>query len=285
MKILKKLLDIPIPYAVIFGVITTALIVLTAQGELTPLTTAGLAVLTLLFGLQMYLGSVVIKSVLAAVVVIYSAAIYTSAVMSLHGNIVEPFLLTIGSATLFLSQTYDKNKLYYGMRSRALWSSVITFSLVALKLAFILSGYSFMITELIGANLLILFIALWRLWLHHSSKTSLVEPEIKSVEDVESFRFIYIETKLNSENKKWLNGKLKKKENNAYPYIYNEVLKANEKGLHVVFVYTVSSNNIYDIGEIKTNKANKVAYLYVESKDGEHMQKALEDFSEEISRS
>lgn len=266
MKLLKKLLDIPIKYSIIFGIISTILIVLTVKGEITIPLTIAFIVLTLFATLQMHFGSIVLKSILSTIVILYSASIYTSAVMSLHGNIVEPFLLTVAAVTLFLAQTYDKKRIYYGIRSRALWSAVLAFLLVALKLSFILSQYSFMVTELIGANLLILFIAIWRLWLHISSKTVMIQPEVVRVEDGE-YRKIVINTKLDMDNKFWLNGKLKKREKNAYAYIYNEVLLAKEAGLQVVFVYNGSSSKFYDVGEVKVSKKNKVKYLYVESKE------------------
>lgn len=266
MKLLKKMLDIPIKYSIIFGIISTILIVLTVKGEITIPLTITFIVLTLFATLQMHFGSIVLKTILSSIVVLYSASIYTSAVMSLHGNIVEPFLLTVAAVTLFLAQTYDKKRIYYGIRSRALWSAVLAFLLVALKLSFILSQYSFMVTELIGANLLILFIAIWRLWLHISSKTVMIQPEVVRVEDGE-YRKIVINTKLDMDNKFWLNGKLKKREKNAYAYIYNEVLLAKEAGLQVVFVYNGSSSKFYDVGEVKVSKKNKVKYLYVESKE------------------
>lgn len=277
MKIIKKMLDIPIKYTIIFGLIATILIVLTVQGDITWPITIGISLITLLVVLQMDLGSIVIKTIISSIIVVYSAAIYTSAVMSLHGNIVEPFLLTIAAATLFLAQSYDKKRMYYGIRSRALWTAVLVFLLVALKLSLILSEYSFMITELVGANLLLLFIAIWRLWLHNSSKTIMIRPTIEKMEDEEKFRKIYLETKLNARNKVWLNGFLKKRQNNANAYIYHEALKAKEEGLQVIFIYTKSTSNIYDIGEIKLSKRNKIKYLYLESESGIIPPEALND--------
>lgn len=284
MKLLKKILDIPIHYTLLSVFVLFSLVYLTIKNELSIPFAIGILVVASLFALQFYFGSIVIKSVISTIIIVYSASIYTTIVMSADGNIVEPFLLTIAAATLFLAQTYNKKRMYYGMRSRVFWSALLVFLLASVKMSLIMSGYSFMVTEFIGLNILIVSIALWRLWLHNSAKTSFVEPEIVKIEDKDGFRIIQINTKLNAELKIWANGKVKKKENNAYPYIYNEVLKAKESGLNVVLVNVKKSNNIYDIGEVQTNKANKLKYLYIEAEDGKIPAKALVDFKEEIAR-
>lgn len=281
-NLFKKMLDIPIQYSIVIGVSITILIVLSVQGEITPLFALGFAVLALLFILQAYLGSVVIKSILASLVVIYSAAIYTDAVMSLHGNIVEPFLLTIAAVTLFLAQTYDKKNLNYGIRSRILWSSMLAFLLVTLKLSFILSNYSFIVAEVIGLNLFIIYVALWRLWLNNSKKTKVISPNVEKEEVIDKFKFIYIKDRLNARESQWLGFELKR--NNAYPYIFSEVLKANDEGLNLVIVSTVVTDRVYDVEEIELNRATSIPYMYIEAKENDYMDDAMEGFAEEVQR-
>lgn len=281
-KLFKKILDIPIPYAVVIGVITFVLIVLTIQGEITFLFASGLVVLALFFMLQAYLGSIVLKTVFSSMIVVYCAAIYTSAVMSIHGNIIEPFLLTIAAVTLFLAQSYDKNKINYGLRSRPLWSSILVLLLVSFKLSFILSDYSFMIAEIIGLNILVIYIAIWRFWLNNSTKTKINSPKIVKEEVIEKFKFIHIESQLNAKESKWLN--VDKKKSNAYPYIYNEVLKAYEEGLHLIFISTLNTDKFYDVEEIKINKAKSIPYMYIEDKENHYLHDAIEGFIEEIKR-
>ena len=281
-NLFKKMLDIPIQYSIVIGVSITILIVLSVQGEITPLFALGIAVLALLFILQAYLGSVVIKSILASLVVIYSAALYTDAVMSLHGNIVEPFLLTIAAVTLFLAQTYDKKNLNYGIRSRILWSSMLAFLLVTLKLSFILSNYSFIVAEVIGLNLFIIYVALWRLWLNNSKKTKVISPNVEKEEVIDKFKFIYIKDRLNARESQWLGFELKR--NNAYPYIFSEVLKANDEGLNLVIVSTVVTDRVYDVEEIELNRATSIPYMYIEAKENDYMDDAMEGFAEEVQR-
>lgn len=283
-NLFKNITNIPIPYAVVIGIVTTMLIVLTIQGEITLGAAIGVGVIATLFILQMYLGSIVLKTIIGFMVVIYSASLYTSAVMSLHGNIVEPLLLTIASVTLFLAQTYSSKNLNFGLRSRVLWSSVLAFTLVSLKLTFILSNYSFIITEVIGLNMLVIYIALWRLWINKSKKTKMVYPEVTDEEIAEGFKFIYIENQLDARASKWVGDKYDKNNSNAFPYIYSEVLKAKESGLHVVFISKKMTNKIYDIEEVKFNKANSVPYMYIEAKEKDYFNDAMEGFSEEISR-
>lgn len=283
-KLLKSTTNIPIPYAIVIGLVSTILIILTFQGEITVGAAIGAVIISGLFISQMYLGSIVLKTIIGLMVVIYSASIYTSAVMSLHGNIVEPFLLTIAAVTMFLAQTYSSKNVHFGLRSRVLWSSVLAFVLVSLKLAFILSNYSFLITEVIGLNILVIYIALWRLWMSKSKKTRIIYPEISKDEVFGGFKFIYIENQLDARTSKWVGDKYDKKNSNAFPYIYSEVLKAKESGLHVVFISEKLTNRIYDIEEIKLNKAVSIPYMYIEANKKDYFNDAMEGFSEEISR-
>lgn len=282
MKSLKKILDIPIPYAIVIAVTAIILIVLTAQGQISIAAVIGIALIAALIVANIHLGSVVIKSVLASIAVVYSAAIYTDAVMSLHGKIIEPFLLTIAAVTLFLAQTYDSKRLNFGLRSRQLWSAVLAFVLTSFKLAFILSGYSFLITEVIGLNIIVIYILLWRLWIRNSKKTRISMPTITKEEVIGKFKFIYIENKLDAANYKWI-GK-DEKDSNAYPYIYNEALKADEEGLSLVLVSNLSTDKFYDVKEIEINKSKVVLFMYIEAKENTYIHDALEGFAEEIQR-
>lgn len=281
-KLLGRLLDIPISYAIVIGASITMLTILTIQGEITILFALGIIMLASLIILQAHLGSVVIKSIMAFMVVIYSASIYTNAVMSLHGNIVEPFLLTIAAVTLFLAQTYDRKNLNYGIRSRILWSSVLAFTLVTLKLSFILSNYSFLVAEVIGLNLLVIYVAIWRIWLNNSKKTKVISPNVEREEVIDKFKFIYINDRLNARESKWIGYDLKK--SNAYPYIYSEVLKANDEGLNLILVSTLVTDRIYDVEEIDLNKATSIPYMYIEAKENDYMNDAIEGFAEEVQR-
>lgn len=283
-KLFKNLLDIPIPYAVVLAVVATGLIVLTVQGEITLQAAFGFSLLALVLGLQFFLGSVVIKGVFSAFIVLYMSSIYTGAVMAIHGEIVEPFLLTIAAVTIFLAQTYKKDRLNYGIRSRALWSSLLVFVLVSVKLAFTLSGFSFLLTEIIGLNVLVIYIAIWRFWLNNAKKTRMTFPKIEKEEVIEKFKFIHIESRLNARDSKWVGLPIDSKDENAYPYIYNEVLKANEEGLSLVFVNKLFADKLFDVEYVKVNKARNIPYMYIEDKNNEYMLDALEDFSEEVYR-
>lgn len=283
-KLFKKMLDIPVPYAVVFGVVATGLIVLTVQGEVTMPIAIMLSLLAIMIVLQIYLGSIVIKTVFASIVILYTTAIYTSAVMTIHGNVIEPYLLTIAAVTLFLAQTYSKDEFHYGLRSRALWSSLLVFILITIKLALVLSDYSFIITEVVGLNVLIIYIALWRYWLNNARKTRMTYPTVVKEETIEKLKFIHIEDRLNAKESRWLGGNLAGKNSNAYPYIYNEVLKAAEEGLSLVIVYTLMTDKFYDVGEVKVNKSKSIPYMYIEAKENDYIHDALESFSEEVYR-
>ena len=278
-----KLFDIPTPYMLAAGVLALLLIVMTVQGEITLLTAMTLTLLAAIVGLQVHLGSIVIKSVFSILAVIYTISIYTNIVMTVHGNIIEPFLLSLAAATVFLAVTYSSKRYNYGIRSRVLWTPILLMVIVSIKMALIMSGYSFIIVEIIGLNVLIVLLAIWIYWLNNSKKTKIIKPAIIEEKTIEKFKFIYMKNKLDVANKKW-HGETFHEEKNAYPYIYNEALKANEEGLSLVIVSTANTNKIYDVGEIKLNKANTLIYLYMEAKEDDYVRDTLENFVEELSR-
>lgn len=281
-KMIKGLLNIPIPYALSAGVVALILVVMTVQGQLTILGAVVVSILAALVGLQFHLGSIVIKSALSIMAVFYTIAIYTDIVITVHGNIVEPFLLSIASVTVFLAVTYNSKRYNYGIRSRALWAPIVSTIIVSVKMAFILSGYSFIITEIVGLNLLVILIALWILWMGKADKTKIVKPAVIKEETLEKFKFIHIENRLNVVKNVWLD--MEARNENAYPYIYNEALKANEKGLSLVIVSKATTSKIYDVGEIELNKSNKLLYLYMEAKENDYVEDTMESFIEELSR-
>lgn len=284
-NIINKLTNIPIYYTLVLGVVLIFLIFATVQGQISIFASIGILIALFLVYLQAVYGSTIIKSVLAVIVLLYSASLYTSTVMSIHGNVVEPFMLTVAAVTLFLSQTYNKKHINYGLRSRALWSSVLALTLASVKMAFILTDYSFILTEVIGLNILIVYIALWRVWTNNSKKTKINVPIVEKEEIIEKFKFIHINNSLDVQDKTWIGDSFDKKNSNAAPYIYSEVIKADEENLNVVFLDETKTDRIYDIGEVKIHKAKALKFMYIQAKEKHYLPDALEGFAEEILRS
>lgn len=275
-KIIDKISNIP-PQYLIIGLATTILMIAMATTK-----SIGIAdmlivlIIGILIGLQMYFGSVIIKGLFSGFVVIYFASIYTFFVMNIHGYITQPFLLSITAVTLFLAQTYNKSY-NCGLRSRALWSAVLAVLLVSIKLTMIMYGYSFWITEVIGLNFAVIYIISWRIWIDNSKKTKIIEPEIIDKKTTENFKYVYINNQLNVQENLWLPNKI-----NSYPYIYSNVMKAQEENKLFVIISKSKSSNVYDIGEIEISKAKKIYYLYMEDKDGEYHDEIIEEFVDKV---
>ena len=274
-KIIDKILNIPIQYIFIVLITIVFLIAMMNNESVNFVDMLVVLVVGILIGLQMYFGSVIIKNVLSVILVIYHASIYTFFVMNIYGYITQLFLLSITAVTLFLSQTYKSHN--YGLRSRALWSSLLITLLVPLKLVLITYGYSFLIAEIVGLNFIIIYIFVWRIWVENSKKTKIIEPEILNDKTTENFKYIYINNQLDVQKNLWLPDNT-----NSYPYIYSEAMKAREENKILVIVSKNKSDNVYDIGEIKINRAKKIYYLYMEDKDGKYHDEIIESFINKI---
>lgn len=279
-NLLNKITNLPIQYMLIVAVLSIFMIISMIQGTMSIPFAIGLVVCSILIAMQFYLGGIVVKSIAAIIAVIYLSSIYTSVVMGVYGFIVEPFLLTLAAVTIFVSQTYSKKNIHFNLRSRPLWSTLLAFLLVTFKLSFIITGYSFIVSEFIGLNLLIVYIVLWRFWLNKSKKTKIIAPKVESEETLENIKFIKISAELDAKNSRWKDYK----NENAYPYIFSEVIKAAEENLYVVFISTLKTDRVYDVEYIKINKSKSIPYMYIEAKESHYIEEAIEDFIREIKR-
>ena len=281
-NILNKLLNIPTPYVIGIGIALVIVTLSFANGTLTIPSLILITILALAIFLHIHLGYIVIKSILSIIGIIYLTAFYTNLIITTEGLIIEPFLLTIASVSIFMFVTYNSNNYTHGLRSRPLWSLVVTFILITLKMSLVISGYSFLIAEVVGMNLLVLIIILWIYWIKNAKKTKIIEPEILSTKSDEKFKYIYINDRLDEKAGKWI-GKPSELRS-AKPYIYNEVMKAASEKRSLVIVSKVNTNKIYDVGEIKVNKSKTIKYLYMEAKENDYVNDTLESFIEELNR-
>lgn len=281
-NLLNKLLNTPTPYVVGIGVAFIVIIVSFVNGTLTIPSLILIAILALFIFLHIRLGYIVLKTILSLIGIVYLTAFYTNLIIAAEGLIVEPFLLTIASVSIFMFATYNSKDYTHDLRSRPFWSLIVTFILVALKMSLVISGYSFLIAEVIGMNILALIIVLWTYWVKTSKKTKIIEPEVVNVNTDENFKYIYINDRLDEKAGKWI-GKPSKLRN-AKPYIYNEAMKADSEKLSLIIVSKVNTNKIYDVGEFKINKSKKVKYLYMEAKENDYVNDTLESFIEELNR-
>lgn len=274
---LGKLMNVPIHYTLVVASVLLILAVSVIQGTISTGFAIGVLIVGTLFILQMSIGSVVLKSIFSIFSITYLTSIYTSAVMELQGKIIEPFLLTIAVIAMFLAQTYSNKNVNFNLRSRPLWSFILALILVSVKLSMILSNYSFILTELIGFYLFIIFTILWRLWTNKSKKTKVNSPTVIEVKEDDKFKMIFIEEELDLKNNKWANYK----NENAYPYLFSEAILANEKKLKLVIISKESTDRYYDIRKIRINKSKEIPYMYIKAKDETYLQDALMRFYNE----
>lgn len=279
-KLINKVLNLPIPYVITFITVILISIMLSIQGSINIYGITGVLLVGILLILQLHFGSVVIKSVLATMMTLYITSLYTGLTMEIHGFIVQPFLLTISAVTAFLAQTYSTKHYNFGLKSKQLGTIILVITLVSLKLSIILNGMSFWIAEVIGLNYLVIFIILWRLSANISKKTKVINPILIKENTEENFKYIYIQNRLDVINNKWLD--LGSKKQNSLPYLYSEVLKANELNKLLVIVSSFKDNQTFDVGEIEINRSKKIPYLYMESKSGKYKTEILNKFEKEV---
>ena len=191
--------------------------------------------------------------------------------------IVQPFLLTIAAITSFLALTYSSYNL--SLRSRPLWSAILSIIIVSIKSGFIISGYSYLVAEIVGLNVVVIFIAIWYYWANNSRKSKIIYPEILEEKINNGYKYIYINERINVDTKNWLNKS--KKSENAYPYIYTEVMKAKEEKLTLILVSTLNTDRIYDVGYVNINK-DRIPYLYMEAKKDIYTDDIITQFEKEI---
>lgn len=282
-SIMKKILDIPTKYTTIACSGLILLILMMIKGEITSLMTLLIVTFSFLIVLYMNYGKVVIKAILSMIAVVYMSSIYTSFVIITDSKAIEPFLLSLASSAAFLSITYNHNKYNYGLRNRALWVTIITIVVVAAKTTIIALGFSFIIAEIIGLNVLTLLAALWLIWVNNSKKTKIVEPLVEKIEDIGKLKFVHIKNTFDYKDKKWIGFHFDKK-SNAYPYIFNESLKCESENKMLVIVSSLKTSREYDIGEIPLNRSKSIFYLYMEAKENIFSEEIIEKFIEESSR-
>lgn len=263
---LKSILNLPIEFAAPLIIVFALVITMLIQGSIGLPQFLAISVIGILISMQLFMGSVVVKSVLAFAIVLYMSSLYTWIVMGTYGYIIQPFLLTVASVSTFLAQTYSKDNYQFSIRSRQLDSSILAIVIVLAKLAAILNDIGLWVAEVIGLNVIVLYIIVWRVLVNNSKKTKKVPPIIIEEEhkDTDNLKYIFISNTLDVQNNKW---KGMDKEYNSLPYIYNEVLKAYEEKKYLVIVSRAKTSEIYDIGEIVLAKNKKIPYLYLESKD------------------
>lgn len=281
--IFKKVLDIPTPLVLTSSIAFVAIMALKIQGDLNILNAALIMIIGIIAGLQFHLGSVVLRSTISIIIIMYSISLYTYFTANIHGYVTEPFLLSLSSVTIFLAQSYSF-KQGFALRSKALWSAVLSIILIMIKLSALFSGFSFKLTELMGLIILVIYIICWRLWIHKSKKTKIIKPIISKEEIQDNFSIVYINNKLDDINSIWIGEQFNENNNNASPYIYNKVLQSHEKNLILVLISEVDTNEIYDIGQIKINKSKILPYLYMEAKDKKYCKAIISKFVDEITR-
>lgn len=279
MKILKSITNIPVPITIALVASLVSIFVLTLSGQVDFASILLIIILGVGLGLQSYYGSIVIKRIASIFIVFYITSVYTYLVSSVIGLVTQPFLLTLAGITLFLSTTYDKDY-KYELRSRKLWGTLLAIILVIFKLSVILTGYSYLIAEFAGFNLVAIYTLLWRLWVRNSKKTRITTPNIVREESDEKYKYIYISNRLDAVKNLWLGSDFVKNRN-AYPYIYSESLKAKDDKLTLVIISERNNNEIYDLGEIELNKAKLINYLYMEAQDTEQIQAVLGNYEGE----
>lgn len=280
-KLLKRLLGLPVGYAIGAGVAIVLLSMAYFQGVLDYSTAVIVIGIGLVIALQSHMGSVVIKTVLGLSFIMFTTSYYTVIVMNEHQLVVQPFLLTLASITAFIAQTYSSKDYTHGIRSRTLWTTLLSLILVSIKITIISIGNGFWVAEIIGLNTLVLFIAIWRYWVKNSRKTKIIEPSVISIIDKESIKEIYINNTLDYEDMVWTRGSFYQPKN-AYPYIYNEVMKAYEEDKLLVIISKLVTSNIYELGEIKVHRSKFIPYLYMEAGSGELVRDIYEDFFNEV---
>lgn len=276
---IKKATEIPIQItlAAIATIIMSIILLVSGQVSI-----AGIGLLLIIGAgivLQIHYGKVVIRRVLSVLAVIYLASFYTYFVSAFFDYITQPFLLTLAGVSSFLSFTYSQS-FTYDFRSRKLWGTILAFILVAAKMTTIISGYGFWVAELIGLNIIVMYTVIWRLWVQSSKKTKIIEPKIIKEKNDENYRYIHIENKLNAKENEWL-GVDFRKNRNAYPYIYSEVMKAKEKELTLIIVSQSTTSEIYDKEIIEINKAKSIPYFYIEAQEDTYLEEILKDIEKE----
>lgn len=269
----------PIQITITLVALLVSIFVLILNGQADFASILLIIILGLGIGLQSYYGSIVFKRIASIFIVFYVTSIYTYLVSSVIGLVTQPFLLTLAGTTLFLSATYDKDY-KYELRSRKLWGTLLAIALVIFKLSVILTGYSYLIAEFAGFNLVVIYTLLWRLWVRNSKKTKIITPNIVREESDEKYKYIYISNRLDAVKNLWLGSDFIKNRN-AYPYIYSEALKAKDDKLTLVIISERNNNEIYDLGEIELNKAKLINYLYMEAQDTEQVQAILGNYESE----
>lgn len=276
---LQRLLNGPISTYISITAIVILTVVARAQGVLDTSATMIIIGAGLLIGLVIQFGFKFLKGVLSAGVIVYATSLYTLIIANVNDMIVQPFFLTLAMVAIFLAQSYSSKDQYFGLRSRSAFSLLLAVTLISLKGGLALTGVKYSNVEFIGVLFTIAYILLWRFWLKNSKKTKVVEPAVTDKIEDGQYRYIYIKNTLDLSDFNWTRGKFSKPEN-AYPYIYNEVLKAKEENLILAIISNLTNSKSYFLGEIETFGKN-IPYLYIETKDNKYVEKAIIEIKKE----
>lgn len=277
-KIINKIFNMSPQYTIITLATFLILIAMITNESIKITDMLVVLIISVLIILQIRLGSVVFKTTISWLIIIYVTSMYTYLVINTYGYITQPFLLSISSVTIFLAQTYTKSY-NSGIRSRNLWGSILAILLISFKSAIIFNGNGFWLAEVIGLNLLIIYIFAWKIWIDNSNKTKIIEPDIIEKYDIGNYKYIYIKDKLDAVNNLWINNDESK---NAYPWIYSEVMRAHEENLICILISKSDTSEVYDVEKINVNMSKKIPYLYMEAKDEHYIDEILMRFEEEL---
>lgn len=250
-KIMSKILDLPTSVYAGIGFIIFFGIFLYTQGSLTVNQVLWVAIIVL-YGVATYsYGSALIKGTVSVFVMLYLNSITSTGIMIVTQDyFVQPFMITILIYALFLSFTYSTKHLNYGMRSRWLWATILTTSYSLLKIFLIADlNINYILVELFACLYSAIFIALWLLWLNKSKNTKVNAPNVISVDSNENYVYIAINESINStfisktrRTFKWASSQL-----NAYPWLFEQAVKAYDEGKKTLIIYTKHKSSVENI--------------------------------------
>lgn len=262
-KIVDKVLNLPSRYIAISSIVVVLALLFISQGA-DLVQVAGVVGVIIYIGLYIIFRGELIKKSIAIFIIFYLVSFYTQFAVYARGYVIQPFLLSFSSITLFLGMTYGK---HFNKRSRTLWVTLFAILLILLKIILLSFEFSYLFTEIMGVNFTAITITLWLYWIANSKKTKIHEPDVISVEEVAGYRVIRVQSGLDFEKAEWIDGR------NADPYIYDEVIKADKDGFVLAIVLNKGKSRHYDEGEVLYKRKN-LKYLYLET-EAEEIDKVL----------
>ena len=214
-------------------------------------------------------GVSVLKTIAVIFLIVYITSIYTTIASSLQSYVIEPFFFTIGAGTIFLATTYSEKNPQWNLSSRRISVTLLMVTIVSIKSAILLEGYSFLMAEIIGLNYLVLYIILWRTIVSNNRKTKITSPiEIYRKEE-NKIRVIKVEESLDENRKKYNS------------YLYKEVFNANEEGYNIIFISNSGSNRVFALDYMEIGN-KKIPFILQEDKNEDYLKSTKEKFAEEL---